>query len=64
MGQPNYYTSASVAGGYRGRIYTYDESGQREIDVWVSDKVFDHRGDAVDAAVDYAEENKLDVEIE
>jgi hypothetical protein len=59
----NYYTAKECPTGFRGFIYTYDEKGQKEITVWKSEQVYNTTGEAVDAAVEWAEENDVEVEL-
>lgn len=59
----NYYTYKKQIEGYRGYIYTYDESGNKEIEVWLSEDVYESSEQAEDAAVEYIEENNLEAEL-
>ena len=59
----SYYDVVEVPGGYRGRVYSYDESGDREVVHWTSDQVFSSPAEAMDAAVEWADENELEVEL-
>jgi hypothetical protein len=49
-------------GGYRWKIYHYDETGNREIVDHRSDEVYESRYDADDAASDFADDHDLTVE--
>jgi hypothetical protein len=59
----NYYTAKEVNTGFRGFVYTYDEKGEKEISVWKSERIYNTAEEAVDAAVEWAEENDVEVEL-
>lgn len=59
----NYYTSKEINGQYFGYIYTYDATGNHEKKVWLSPDPYRTPEAAIDAAVEYAEENNIEVEL-
>lgn len=62
-----YYDAVGSKGFYSGpfwgRIYKFDDSGNRIITVWRSTMAFSDPVTARDAALEYAEENEIDVEL-
>lgn len=60
----HYYASNEEAGRYRGIVYHYDPSGNRQMVVWKSDELFDSEEEAQDAACDWAMENDIEAEME
>lgn len=58
----NYAAAKYVAGeGWTPRVYTYDHSGNKELTV-ASLPVVGTKDEAIDAAVEYCDENGLDCE--
>ena len=61
----NYYSAVSTkCGKYKGYIYKYDASGNREVAVWQSETEFETEAQAEDAACEYAEDNDINVELD
>lgn len=59
----NYYGYRKTDFGWVARIYKFDETGNKEVKVWESYRNYNSPEEATDAAVDYAEENGIEVEL-
>lgn len=60
----NYYCAREHAFGFTARIYKFDSTGNKEIKIWESERVYTTREEAEDAACEYSEENNIDTELE
>lgn len=61
----HYYGSRESEGGfYKGIVYHYDQSGNRQVKVWTSEELFDSSEEAQDAAAGWADANYIDAEME
>ena len=56
-----YYEAMSVASGYRGRIYQYKDDQERTEVVWLSPETYPTEAEALDAAVEWAEDHDMEV---
>lgn len=48
--------------GWIGCIYTYDDTGNREIRVWTSETNDKSKEDAIDTAIEHAALNSIEIE--
>lgn len=51
-----YYEAVESENGFRARIYTWEDDQRTMKLVWLSDREFADRNQALDAAADYAED--------
>lgn len=58
-----YYDAVKTLSGYKGRVYTYDFSGNTIVEVWLSEEIYNTTSEAEDAACEYAEDNNIEVEL-
>ena len=64
MGNSYYSALATRSGKYKGYIYKYDTTGNKQITIWESDVEFTTEAQAEDAACEYAEDNNINVELD
>lgn len=58
-----YYDAVKILSGYKGRVYTYDSSGNSIVEVWLSKETYNTASEAEDAVCEYAEDNNIEVEL-
>lgn len=59
----NYIEAVSVADGFKGRVYTYDNTGNKPVVVWLSPESYGRLEEAIDAAYYWCEEHDVDAEL-
>jgi hypothetical protein len=62
MATKAYYEAIQTANGFKGRLYKYKEDGNSTLVVWLSNEEYSTENEALDAAVDWAEDHNLEVE--
>jgi hypothetical protein len=60
----NYVEAMPVAEGYKGRVYRYNESGNKPIVVCLLSEVKSTKEEAIDDAVEWCDEHDLECEID
>jgi len=61
--EQHYYSARVLPNGqYQGRVYHYDETGNRQIVVHATE-LYDTEGETLDTACGWAEDHSIDVEL-
>ena len=59
-----YYTAIRQEGCLRGQVYRCDPTGNHPVALWTSETRYFTRGEALDAAVEWMEDNGVDAELD
>lgn len=59
-----YYGTRESNNGYRGVVYSYDDSGEIEVTLYRTEETFHNQSSAIDAVVEWLENMELEAEME